>query len=157
MVPALNAIGIHTACYGNHDFDFGLDKLVKLASGTNFPWLISNVMDKATGRPLAEGMGTRMLDFHGHKIGLVGLVEKEWLVTLATIDPSEVDYEDFCPCAKRLAKMLKEKQGAEIVVALTHMRVPNDELLAHEVAEVDIILGGHDHHYDVKPVGPHGT
>jgi len=79
------------------------------------------------------------------------------LVTLATLDPDDVEYEDFCPCARRLAKHLKEQEGAEIVIALTHMRVPNDELLAHEVPEVDIILGGHDHHYDVKPVGPHGT
>jgi len=39
---------------------------------------------------------------------------------------------------------------------LTHMRVPNDELLAHTVADIDVILGGHDHHYEVKPVGPHG-
>lgn len=31
-------------------------------------------------------------------------------------------------------------------------RVPNDELLANEVSEVDLILAGHDHHYDVKPV-----
>mmetsp|Transcript_31617 Transcript_31617/g.57502 ORF Transcript_31617/g.57502 Transcript_31617/m.57502 type:complete len:1768 (+) Transcript_31617:51-5354(+) len=157
MIPALNKIGIHTACYGNHDFDFGVDNLSQMAVQNNFPWLISNVVDKKTGRPLADGMVTRMMDYHGRKIGLVGLVEKEWLVTLATLDPSEVDYEDFVPCARRLAKQLKEKEGAEIVIALTHMRVPNDELLAHEVAEVDIILGGHDHHYDVKPVGPHGT
>eukprot|EP00434_Breviolum_minutum_P015357 symbB.v1.2.013534.t1/scaffold961.1/size148688/6 len=27
MITALNAIGIHTACYGNHDFDFGVDNL----------------------------------------------------------------------------------------------------------------------------------
>ncbi|CAE8582482.1 unnamed protein product, partial [Polarella glacialis] len=157
MVPALNAIGIHTACYGNHDFDFGVDQLQEMAAATNFPWLISNVTDKATGRPLANGIVTRMMDYHGRKVGLIGLVEKEWLVTLATIDPDEVDYEDFCPCARRLARQLKENMGAEIVIALTHMRVPNDELLAHEVAEIDVILGGHDHHYDVKAVGPHGT
>lgn len=59
-------------------------------------------------------------------------VEKEWLVTLATINPSEVDYEDFVPCARRLARQLKEQEGVELIVALTHMRVPNDELLAHE-------------------------
>ena len=35
-------------------------------------------------------------------------------------------------------------------------RVPNDELLANEVPEVDVILAGHDHHYDVKPVGSLG-
>jgi len=115
------------------------------------------VSDKKTGRPLAEGMISRILDFHGRKIGLVGLVEKEWLVTLATIEPEDVDYEDFCPCAQRLAKQLKEKQGVEIVIALTHMRMPNDYLLANTVPEVDIILGGHDHHYEVAPVGPHGT
>ncbi|CAJ1391032.1 unnamed protein product, partial [Effrenium voratum] len=157
MVKALNAVGIHTACYGNHDFDFGVDQLEELAAQNNFPWLISNVSDKKTGRPLANGIVTRVMDFHGRKVGLIGLVEKEWLVTLATINPSEVDYEDFVPCARRLAKQLKEQERAEIVIALTHMRVPNDELLAHEVPEVDIILGGHDHHYDVKPVGPHGT
>jgi len=35
---------------------------------------------------------------------------------------------------------------------LAPRRVPNDELLANEVSEVDVILAGHDHHYDVKPV-----
>jgi len=157
MVPALNYIGINTACYGNHDFDFGVDQLASMASENNFPWLISNVTDKATGRPLANGEITRVIDFHGRKVGMLGLVEKEWLVTLATVEPEDVIYEDFCSCGHRLAKQLKEQQGAEIVIALTHMRVPNDELLAHEVGDVDIILAGHDHHYDVKPVGPHGT
>lgn len=157
MVTALNEIGINTACYGNHDFDFGVEDLVSLASQNNFPWLISNVIDKTTQRPLAEGVATRVLDFHGRKIGLFGLVEREWLVTLSTLSPEEVDYEDFCDCARRLAKSLREQEGAELIIALTHMRVPNDELLAHQVPEVDLILGGHDHHYDVKPVGPHGT
>mmetsp|Transcript_47718 Transcript_47718/g.139072 ORF Transcript_47718/g.139072 Transcript_47718/m.139072 type:complete len:1627 (-) Transcript_47718:186-5066(-) len=157
MVTGLNFVGINTACYGNHDFDFGVDQLVKMASETNFPWLISNVTEKETGRPLAEGGLTRVINYHGRKIGLVGLVEHEWLVTLATLDPDDVEYEDFCKCGRRLAKHLKSLEGAEIVIALTHMRVPNDELLAHTVPEIDMILAGHDHHYDVKPVGPHGT
>eukprot|EP00429_Kryptoperidinium_foliaceum_P067148 CAMPEP_0176053898 /NCGR_PEP_ID=MMETSP0120_2-20121206/26813_1 /TAXON_ID=160619 /ORGANISM="Kryptoperidinium foliaceum, Strain CCMP 1326" /LENGTH=1339 /DNA_ID=CAMNT_0017387359 /DNA_START=54 /DNA_END=4073 /DNA_ORIENTATION=- len=157
MVKGLNFIGINTACYGNHDFDFGLDQLVSMAERNNFPWLMSNVTDKATGRPLAEGLQTRIFDYHGRRIGLIGLVEREWLVTLATIDPEEVEFEDFCECGARLARQLKQEEGAEIVVALTHMRVPNDELLAHTVSGIDVILGGHDHHYDVKPVGPHGT
>lgn len=51
MVTGLNFVGIDTACYGNHDFDFGVDQLVKMAGETNFPWLISNVTDKAVLRP----------------------------------------------------------------------------------------------------------
>ena len=32
-----------------------------------------------------------------------------------------------------------------MVIALTHMRTPNDIRLATEVEEIDLILGGHDH------------
>lgn len=40
---------------------------------------------------------------------------------------------------------------------MTHMRLPNDELLAEEAGDViDLILGGHDHFYDVKTFGKHG-
>ena len=38
--------------------------------------------------------------------------------------------------------------GCEYVIALTHMRTPNDIRLAENVPEVDLILGGHDHVYE---------
>jgi 2',3'-cyclic-nucleotide 2'-phosphodiesterase (5'-nucleotidase family) len=42
-----------------------------------------------------------------------------------------------------------QASGAEVVVALTHMRVPNDVKLAQAVPEIDAVLGGHDHHVQV--------
>jgi len=39
-----------------------------------------------------------------------------------------------------------------LIIALTHMRMPNDTTLAESVNGIDIILGGHDHHYEVKKV-----
>ena len=35
------------------------------------------------------------------------------------------------------------------------MRVPNDRKLASLVPEIDLVLGGHDHHYEVDFVPPH--
>ena len=32
------------------------------------------------------------------------------------------------------------------------MRVPNDQKLAEEVPELHMILGGHDHHYEMRTV-----
>ena len=43
------------------------------------------------------------------------------------------------------------------MIALTHMRVPNDEKLAAEVPEFDLVLGGHDHDYYAARVPPHGV
>jgi 5'-nucleotidase len=48
MPPILNAIGVHVAAIGNHDFDFGVSQLVQLTKGCSFPWLMANVLDKAT-------------------------------------------------------------------------------------------------------------
>ena len=53
MVKPLNAIGVDLACFGNHDFDYELDHVLKLTKATNFPWLLSNIYDKRTGRRMA--------------------------------------------------------------------------------------------------------
>lgn len=38
-------------------------------------------------------------------------------------------------------------QNCDMVIALTHMRCPNDRELARAVPEIDLVLGGHDHSY----------
>lgn len=152
MVPVLNCCGVDCAVYGNHDFDFGVDNLMDFAKQTKFPWLMSNVIDIETGRLLADGEEYQIMERSGIKIGLIGLVEEEWLATLATIDPSEVDYKDFVTEGCRLAQFLKHKKGVDYVIALTHMRTPNDCRLAENVDEIDLVLGGHDHVYEVKKV-----
>ena len=38
------------------------------------------------------------------------------------------------------------------MIALTHMRWPNDTRLAQKVPDIDMILGGHDHDYDVRVI-----
>ncbi|XP_065187556.1 mannosylglucosyl-3-phosphoglycerate phosphatase-like [Sycon ciliatum] len=155
MVPVLNAAKVAVAVYGNHDFDFGVEQLEKLASQCKFPWLMSNVVNKSTKDKLADGEETVVQEIAGHKVGFLGVVEREWLETLATIDVDDVEYEDYCVCARRLATKLRA-DGCELVVALSHMRVPNDVRLATECGDVvDLVLGGHDHHYAVKKYGEH--
>ena len=76
---------------------------------TQFPWLMSNVGDLKTGRPLADGALHHIIEWEGRKIGLLGLVEKEWLDTLATINPEEVEYTDYVEAARNLTTELKQK------------------------------------------------
>jgi 5'-nucleotidase len=56
-------------------------------------------------------------------------------------------YEDIVECSRRYNKILREEHKCDMVIALTHMRVPNDELLTSMVPELDLVLGGHDHDY----------
>jgi len=41
------------------------------------------------------------------QIGLIGLVEEEWIATLTTVDPDDVRFLDFVEVGQRLAQELK--------------------------------------------------
>ncbi|KAK0061775.1 mannosylglucosyl-3-phosphoglycerate phosphatase [Biomphalaria pfeifferi] len=151
MIPVLNELGVAAAVYGNHDFDFGVDHLEDFADQCNFPWLLSNVKDMVNNEPLARGETYVMLEHAGIKIGIIGLVEEEWIDTLSTLDPEDVTFIDFVEAGEHLANLVRQ-MGAQLVIALTHMRVPNDKRLAENVSEIDIILGGHDHDYEIIDV-----
>ncbi|EIE88071.1 hypothetical protein RO3G_12782 [Rhizopus delemar RA 99-880] len=149
----LNQLHITAACLGNHDFDFGMPQLGKLIRQTQFPWLLSNVLNQEND--VADPIVKRYLviEHEGLRIGLIGLVEKEWILTIPSFPP-ELTYHDFIEVAKDLSSQLKDPNGphrVDIVIALTHMRVPNDLKLANACKdEVDLILGGHDHFYYIS-------
>lgn len=67
---------------------------------------MSNVVDNETGRPLGGGKITHFVLHNDLRVGLIGLVEKEWLETLPTIDPTEVTYIDFVKAGNQLADEL---------------------------------------------------
>lgn len=152
MIPVLNECEVECAVFGNHDFDYGLDNLIGVTEKTKFPWLMSNVLDVDTSRPLAEGKIIYVIERCGKRLGIIGLVEEEWLATLSTIETGDVTYLDFVSEGRKLARYLKEKEKVDYVIALTHMRSPNDCRLAENVDEIDLILGGHDHDYELRKV-----
>ncbi|KAJ4503555.1 hypothetical protein HRR83_002641 [Exophiala dermatitidis] len=150
MVPVLNMIGTDVACVGNHDLDFGVKQFRSLASQCKFPWLLANVLDPALGDdiPLGNAKKTAMLtSSNGVKVGVIGLVEREWLDTINSLPPNLI-YKSVVETAKELVPGLRE-QGADIIVAVTHQREPNDNQLAEKTPDglIDLILGGHDHFY----------
>lgn len=107
---------------------------------------------------------------NGIKVGVIGLGEREWcgpfflslalshpqafslliecrLDTINSLPPGLI-YKSASQTAIELVPELR-KQGAEVIVAVTHQREPNDNKLAEKVPPglIDIILGGHDHYY----------
>ncbi|EAQ88608.1 hypothetical protein CHGG_05227 [Chaetomium globosum CBS 148.51] len=150
MVPLLNLIKTDCACVGNHDLDFGVRQFRHLTSKCNFPWLLANVLDPALGDgvPLGNAKKTHMITTsNGIKIGLLGLGEREWLDTINLLPP-DIIYRSASEVARELVPQLRA-EGADIIIAITHMREPNDNKLATQLGgeNIDLILGGHDHFY----------
>ena len=57
-MPAIdveNAWGLDATSYGNHEFDYGVERLLKHQARANFPFLATNIVETATGQRAAVG------------------------------------------------------------------------------------------------------
>lgn len=94
---------------------------------------------------------TAIMEVGNLKIGFIGIAEKEWVDMFKSLEV-EIVYKNYKRCAIEYAKKLREEDGCNYIIALTHMRVKHDEKFAREVPGVDLVLGGHDHEYYFREV-----
>ncbi|KAL4266750.1 5'-nucleotidase family protein [Pleurotus pulmonarius] len=168
MPAIVNALGVDVSVVGNHEFDFGYPQLDVLIKDTKFPWLLSNIIDNQTGSVPVPMKEFHVLERVGARIGFIGLVEKDWIAAI-TGWPTNFEYRDMSAVGMTLSEKLRDPAGeykCDLVIALTHSRIPNDIKLARALFAlsptaqaatditskhgVDLLLGGHDHVYWVS-------
>ncbi|HEX5753326.1 MAG TPA: bifunctional UDP-sugar hydrolase/5'-nucleotidase [Archangium sp.] len=141
MIDAWNALDLDFAVLGNHEFDFGPDVLRQRIQESRFTWLGANVMDKSTGRTFAETPPFVIREVGGVKVGIFGVLLGK---TKYSSKPGpDVYFTDTCTKARELVPQMR-KQGAQIIIGLTHLFVAEDKVLAR-CAPIDLIIGGHEH------------
>jgi 5'-nucleotidase len=141
MIAALNATGLDIATLGNHEFDFGPDVLRERMRESKFAYTLANVLERKTGKPFGGASQFIMRDMDGVRVGIFGLLLPE----TASLSDTGVGLRFIDPIAtgRRLAQRLR-RQGADVVIALTHLSMRDDKRLAAE-ANIDVIIGGHEH------------
>lgn len=142
MITVFNALKTDAAVLGNHEFDFGPDVLRQRMKASSFPWITSNIFEAKDGSPFGGGTISSVRQIGDFKIGLFGLLtpETEFLANTG----GETAFKPVMETAKAMVEELK-KQGAEVIIALTHLDFSEDRELASKVKGIDVILGGHDH------------
>ncbi|KAF8601706.1 Metallo-dependent phosphatase [Ceratobasidium sp. AG-I] len=166
MVEILDALAPDACLIGNHEFDYGAKTCYELITLSKSKWIISNVIDTKTNR-VPEGLEEYVIiERGGVKIGVIGVIESEWIKTVIGWPESfkHVDMKEKC---KELSQRLRSSEdggpGCDIVIALSHSRLHNDIKLAHDLLAypatperekamadshgIDAIFGGHDHDY----------
>jgi len=90
-------------------------------------------------------------------IGIIGLVEEEWIQTVSSWPPN-FEFQSMEEVGIELSKTLRgEPYNCDLILALTHSRLPNDITLGHQLGAkrnahpnqhgADMLFGGHDHMY----------
>ena len=143
MIDALNAAGLDIATLGNHEFDFTLDVLKQRMKESRFAYTAANVFDKQTSKPFNGVQPYIIRKFGDVRIGIFGLLTTE--TASKAKSGGDVRITDPIVAGKRIARLLRA-QGADVIIALTHLEMCTDKRLARE-AGVDFIVGGHDHEF----------
>ena len=141
MITLMNAIGLDLAGFGNHEFDFGNDVLTQRIADSKFQWLATNTLG-ADGKPFGGAAATVIRDVGEFKVGFFSLLTPE-TATLSSLEGG-VTIKPALETAQAAVAALRE-QGANFVVAITHLDIAEDREIARSVRGLDIILGGHEH------------
>lgn len=142
MVAALNAAGLDLATLGNHEFDFGTDVLIRRMREAQWEWVVSNVIDTRTGKPVGGAAPYVLRTIGALKVGFIGLC-----LTSSEINRGNARHLRFeapLEAAARYVPLLK-RRGAHVIVAVTHLSFAEDRALVRRVPEIDLIIGGHEH------------
>jgi len=146
---AMSAMGYDASTLGNHDFDNGVDGLVRMLPQASFPFVSANyIVDPAS--PLAGRVRPHLIREVGPiTVGIFGLgIDFDRLVIGALHEG--VSYSDPILVARQQVETLRQ-QGCHLVICLSHLGFryredrPSDMTLAAEVPGIDLILGGHTH------------
>ena len=149
-VGLMNMMGYDAATLGNHEFDFGIENLARVAKMAKFPLVCANCDFTGT---MCEGLIKPyvIIKRKGLKIGVFGLAPKiQGLVMQQNIQG--VKYLDPYTTANEIARKLKEDEKCDLVVCLSHLGWglkprPDDAQLIAATRNIDIVLGGHSHTY----------
>jgi 5'-nucleotidase/UDP-sugar diphosphatase len=147
-IMGLNLIKPDAACFGNHEFDYGLANLHHLMDISTFPWVCANVAD-AGGKNLTKGsvLLDETLGGKEYKIAIFGLVTPD--TPKVTSDPavSALSFADPAAAAKKMMEQYNGKNAPipDLMIALTHIGYADDCALAKAVSGINVIVGGHSH------------
>ncbi|MGB0695844.1 MAG: bifunctional metallophosphatase/5'-nucleotidase [Rhodospirillaceae bacterium] len=150
MIDLLNGIGIDVMALGNHEYDFGPDVMVQRVAEASFPIVSANSVTPEGGLP--EGVLDHTVFTYGDwSVGVVGLTTPS---TDVRSSPAPVTFASVTETAAAQAEALRA-EGVDVVLALAHTNVSEDEALIDQGA-VDFILGGDDHDLRIKWFGGTG-
>jgi 5'-nucleotidase / UDP-sugar diphosphatase len=142
VIETMNAIGYDAMVVGNHEPDFTAEKLRERIAEARFPVLAANITNRSNGELFTKPYIIR--DVNGVRVGILGIAYPNTPLTSARKNIENLRFRAAVETAREHVPRLR-REGAEIVIALTHLGLSADKQLAEKVEGIDVIVGGHSH------------
>jgi 2',3'-cyclic-nucleotide 2'-phosphodiesterase (5'-nucleotidase family) len=165
-----NAWGLMATSYGNHEFDYGVARLLEHQARANFPFLGANIVDETTLQNPDWVQGTHVFDYGNLRIGVIGIELKETPELVSAGATAGLKFLDEVETIRSESEKLRQ-QGVKVQIVLIHQgttvgsnsvdgtaAVPwagpiMDIVNGIQDTDVDVVLAGHTHRVSNLMVG----
>ncbi len=165
VITAMNTLNFDASTLGNHEFNYGLDFLMKSVAGANFPIVSANVVTSMGATPREDATLLKpyvILDrevtdgsggTHPIRVGLIGFVPPQIMNWDRKHLEGKVQTRDIVRTAEAWVPQMLE-EGCDIIVALSHSGIgaaehaegmENASTPLARVEGIDAIMTGHSH------------
>jgi len=125
---------------GETDLSLGVQELLKRSRQAQFPFLLANLIDRQSKKPVFAPY--RIKDADGMKIGIFGLISNNFHLRQSTGDREKYFLAEPVEIAEKIVSELKAK-GCNIIICLAHMEENEQKSVANGVKGLHFIVSGH--------------
>lgn len=144
ILALMSDLGYDAMTMGNREFHVMENLLSLKISNARFPVLCANIKRKQDGDaplPVHPHITKRLPN--GVRVGVFGLTVPMVTPRMPARAVSAFLFDDPVIAARREIEALRSE--CDLLIALTHIGIREDERLASMCAEIDLIVGGHSH------------
>lgn len=145
IIKGMNEAGFDAMTLGNHEFDYGVDRLMSNIAKMDFPVLGGNILTHNGHNQWKENIrSSTILEKGGHKIGIVGMIGENQTTSIMSDYVKDIDFVDPSSLAKQEARRLQD-EGCEIVIYVIHDDERNCSSYAADKQYFDGVFNAHTH------------
>lgn len=145
ILDIMNSLNYDALVPGNHDFNYGQDRLIELKDKAKFDVIAANVKDIESKQPFLSYIIKKL---NGIKVGIFGLATPETEYKTCKKNIEGLRFIDPVKVAREMVKKLKGK--VDVIIALSHLGEVgkyNSHDFAKLVPGIDLIIDGHSHDF----------
>ena len=155
IVDVMKAVGYDAVTLGNHEFDYGADRMLELVPQIGAPVLCANLYKSGSSEPCFASYTIR--DYGTRHVAFVGVTTPESMIgeSYSFYDSDgnqlyDLRTDDVCNLVQAAVNEARSK-GADYVVVLSHLgeEQPALGITSHQLIAatrgIDVVLDGHSH------------
>lgn len=145
IAELVKAVGYDIITPGNHDWNYGKDRLKELAELSGVRMLAGNITQDGHDFFGNDGTFIKELkeeDGDSVKIGVLAVFDQDVKKDTSPSNIEGLTFADDAKTASALAKKLRE-QGCQIIIAVSH-QLDCEDFIA-DTEGIDVLIAGHEH------------